>query len=195
MSQITLIVSSPDGLAVKRFADKTEANDFAGKASAVKGAEVLQLTRPDQLKGFGEKRLAELYNLTLAKGDAPLKRMQKTPSTFTRVYEALTANGAPRLALVKDAKTKTGEHEVPAVKKGKKTAKAEGGVTRPRSSPLAGKKLHKLTDTNPRRAGSHGAKSWEAYRSGTLYETAVANGARPRDIWWDVMVGKHVKAE
>lgn len=74
-----------------------------------------------------------------------------------------------------------------AAKKEKKAA-VKKVAAKPKSA-LAGKRLRKLEKKNPRKEGTHGHKSWDAYKSNTKYEKAVEAGARPQDIQWDISKG------
>lgn len=191
MSQITLVVSSPDGLAVKRFDNKADANNFAGRASAVKGAEVLQLARPDQLKGFGERKLAELFNLTIGKDDKPLTRMQKTPSTFTRVFEALTRSASPTMSQKKEgsvSEKETAKEKAPVVKRGKKAAKSEGAVSSGRNKDWAKVRMA-LGKNTARETSLHGFLQ-KTVKSGvsngeTLLRKALEGFTPPRSANFD----------
>lgn len=72
------------------------------------------------------------------------------------------------------------------------TKKVSKSNARGRSSSLSGKTLFasaEVRKANPRRPKSHGFKSLEVIRKagkGIAYAAAVAAGARPVDIRWDV---------
>jgi hypothetical protein len=86
------------------------------------------------------------------------------------------------------------DHTMPATKSRSTRRVARQATRNARSetrhnSPLAGKKLMKVSKQNPRRVGTEGYKSWEKYNSGVTYEKAVEAGARPVDIRWDIEHG------
>ncbi len=71
---------------------------------------------------------------------------------------------------------------------------AEGTATkagRGRTSALAGKALYSTKDENPRRAGSHGHRSFQIIldQPGISYEDYVEKGGRLSDAKWDIEKG------
>jgi hypothetical protein len=136
-------------------------------SDSVKESEII-LDSVDDLanKLTGSKILIELYNKRTGE---QVKKFSSRGNGLNRLWKAIT-----------DASIVSVARETKAVK-----VKAEG----PRTGRLTGKKLKKLKETNPRRAGTFGWHSWNKYESGTLYEDAVKKGARPVDINWDLKHG------
>jgi hypothetical protein len=70
-----------------------------------------------------------------------------------------------------------------------KAAKAKKAATKSngseRKSALSDYTLHKLVKENPRREGTFGYKSWEAFRSGDTVQQALDKGARTKDLRHD----------
>lgn len=64
----------------------------------------------------------------------------------------------------------------------KKEAKAKGG------SQFSGKAIHLLVKDNPRKAGTHGHRSFEIVQKqpGITYEAYIAAGGRNNDLRWDI---------
>jgi len=73
----------------------------------------------------------------------------------------------------------------PNAPKKEKAAKLAGAAPGPRST-LAGKKIYRLTKTNPRREGSCGYKSFAVIRDGMTFEEYIEQGGRSSDLRWDV---------
>jgi DNA-binding MarR family transcriptional regulator len=51
---------------------------------------------------------------------------------------------------------------------------------------LAGQKIYKLVQENPRRVGTHGHKSFALIKDGMTYEAYKAAGGRNNDLSWDI---------
>lgn len=70
-------------------------------------------------------------------------------------------------------------------------AKKGNAAGQGRVSQFRGKKITVTANENPRRAGSHGAKSWDIVKKnkGKTYEEMLAAGARGTDIAWDIAHG------
>jgi hypothetical protein len=92
--------------------------------------------------------------------DAAAKKPQATKATKAKLVSKSPA------AVRKEAKTKT--------------TKATGK--------FAGKAIHLLVKDNPRKAGTHGWRSFEIVRKqpGISYEAYIAAGGRNNDLRWDV---------
>ncbi len=75
-------------------------------------------------------------------------------------------------------------------KKEKPSAKKATGEKGTRNGSLLDHTLHKLAGENPRREGTHGAKSWEVIKNGMTYRDAIDAGARNKDIRHDVNLGR-----
>ena len=65
-----------------------------------------------------------------------------------------------------------------------KTPRLPGVAAGPRS-PKAGKKIYRISKTNPRKEGSWGWKSFNVITDGMTYEDYIKLGGRPQDLAWD----------
>lgn len=149
----------------------------------------------------GGKLLLELYNKRT--GDS-VKKFASRGQGLNRLWKAIadgstisaaSATKAAKATYVDKATSKKLEKQAArAAKSGGGTGKpAVVGTIKPavtpRSGKLAGRKLVKKAETNPRRANTFGWRSWEAYKSGVTYEDALKAGARRVDIDWDIKHG------
>jgi hypothetical protein len=54
------------------------------------------------------------------------------------------------------------------------------------SGKYSGMVITKLTETNPRKPGTHGANAWNSYQSGITYEQYRALGLGRNHLQWDI---------
>lgn len=71
------------------------------------------------------------------------------------------------------------------VSKKAKTSKAKGNGAG-RTSKFAGRKIVKLVNENPRRAGTHGHKTFTLYGGGKTYDQVISAGGRRQDVAFDL---------
>src|SRR4051812_22697932 len=140
-------------------------------------------------KVAGGKLLLELYNKRTGES---VKKFASRGQGLNRLWRAISEPQtveAPKPYVDKRQSLKASKAAIKAAKVvgtiNPKVEKAAG----PRSGKLAGKKLIKKKDSNPRRADTFGWRSWEAYKSGATYEEAIKAGARRVDIDWDIKHG------
>lgn len=166
---------------------------------------------PTEIKAAKTSDLVALYNKLTGKN---IKKFESRKIAEARTQDAVNNSGKMVAAAVIDeikvAKTnfaldhsrvvakspppkKMNEQE--ALEAAAKNSAAIRG-TGPRSTGLpgphsqyAGKKLHRLVSTNPRREGTAGWTSFNCLRNGMTYEEYRLAGGRSNDLAWDVAHG------
>lgn len=131
-----------------------------------------------------ETRVSELITAhnELAGGASKGKKAskKKAPAKKFKPKGGVTTNAG------KGAKAKPAAKKAPAKKGEKKAAKASTGEGRL----YAGKFIFRVAKENPRRAGTHGHRSWELIRDGMSYDSYIEAGGRNRDLRHDVILGR-----
>lgn len=133
---------------------------------------------PTDIKTLSTADLVALYNRLAGKN---IKKFESRAIAEARVEIALS-NGSP--AAVAVALTAKNKPMGDARQSGPKRT----GLPGPNSQ-YAGKRLHIVTKTNPRRAGTAGWNSFEVMREGMTYEEYRLKGGRSNDLAWDVAHG------
>lgn len=138
----------------------TEMNDYESPQPTPKPQPTKETMKKPEDMTSAE--LVESYNKL---ADKPVKKFSSKSNGIKRLKEIM-ANDKPKEA----PKKATGGSQKFALKDGHT--------------------LHKLLDHNPRREGTHGHESWNAFNSGMTYLEAIDAGARNRDLRWDILHGR-----
>lgn len=149
----------------------------------------MKMTRDINIKEADNKELVAWYNEN--SGSKPITKFKDRETAIKRCKELYDA--------IKELSSGTskgnGKKEGAKPATSKKEAGENGGAeseTRGRKSKFTGKFIYRLPeykDTNPRREGTHGHKSFSLIKDGMAYEAYIEAGGRPNDLNWDVDKG------
>lgn len=161
---------------------------FKTKKEAAENGNGATFATEDDLVALAEISNPDLVKLHNSLTDAPVKKFPSRAVGARRVWALLELKASEAKAAEKAAKV--AERDANAPKGGKKAKQTEGGPIG-RASRYAGGKLHPVKTVNPRRAGTHGWKSYEIVREkpGVTYEDYIAAGGRGNDLQWDIDKG------
>lgn len=132
---------------------------------------------------IAEKRCTSLLNIYSPSIVAEVERQVQAEST-------VTFGDGTQLTFTEEDVTKV----APGATKGVKMPRQQSsgpratGLPGPHSS-LAGKRLYKKVEANPRRAGTHGFTSFALIKDGMTYEEYRLAGGRSNDLAWDIAHG------
>ena len=144
-----------------------------------------------KLDALTRTQLVDVYNQLPVK---PVKKFADKTTALKRVEGALKENnaevedshGEPKVVFLKAEKK---EKEVkPKAAKAEKSEDKEIKIPGPKGK-YADKYLYKKVDTNPRREGTHGHRSFELLKDGMTGQEAQKAGVRSNDLDWDVKHG------
>lgn len=158
---------------VRRVDSKEATAGLGNKGVLVASADDLMEAKTN----LSNSALVEVYN-SLA--DQPIQKFSDRESAVKRTWAMMTAAELPEAAAAPSADAPEAEA---------KPAKTGGRGRKPGSGEYAGKTVFALRDTNPRRAGTHGFRSFEIIRGkpdGVPYAEYIEAGGRPNDLRWDI---------
>lgn len=138
---------------------------------------------PQEIKAAKTSDLVALYNKLTGKS---IKKFQDRATAEKRVGEAVQetlakAESTPA-AKAMEAASAHSEFKRPSGQPVRK------GLPGPNSK-MAGKRIYKKVEANPRREGTNGWTSFNAIRSGMTYEEYRLAGGRSNDLAWDIAHG------
>jgi hypothetical protein len=140
--------------------------------------------------------ILDAYNILT---NEKVKRFSDRASGVKRLWKALQGleperqpEPAAKAPAAKATVTPEGSETKPkkeAKPKGEKTPSGDGSGRKKGTGTFAGKTVYAKVETNPRRAGTAGFKSFEVIRGkkeGVPYAEYLAKGGRPQDLRWDI---------
>ena len=150
-----------------------------------------ELIMTTTIKNSNEKTLQQItdeYNAL--PGVKKVKKFRDKETAIARLAEAAGGVKAPK----KEQAAKAPLVKKEATKKTSPDSSEKTGMKLVgKKSALAGKYLYKLTETNPRREGTHGWHSWNVLKNGMTYEQFIAAKGGNKHLMWDIAAG-HVEA-
>jgi len=169
---------APDGAQVLSFTKEKSAR----AAVAATPGSFYASDAPASLDELPLTLLATLYNII--RPERPIKKFADRDTARKRmdkVLEALATPGTvPEPSPVAGSIAPASEGDAtPATPQPKAEPKARTGK-------LAGHTILRLTETNPRKPGTSGARSWDLVTEGMTVEQFLAAGGVRRDLEWDV---------